>query len=46
MYCNDGDWVDHCTALVEDRHGELSLWSHQVAEQDAALPSPQLRKAA
>jgi UDP-2,3-diacylglucosamine pyrophosphatase LpxH len=26
LYCNDGDWVEHCTALVEDRSGELELW--------------------
>lgn len=26
LYCNDGDWVDSCTALVEDRSGELTLW--------------------
>lgn len=25
LYCNDGDWVEHCTALVEDRGGALSL---------------------
>lgn len=25
-YCNDGDWVEHCTALVEDRHGRLCIW--------------------
>jgi UDP-2,3-diacylglucosamine pyrophosphatase LpxH len=24
-YCNDGDWVESCTALVEDVAGELSL---------------------
>ena len=24
-YCNDGDWVDSCTALVEDHSGALSL---------------------
>ncbi len=24
-YCNDGDWVEHCSALVEDRNGRLSL---------------------
>ena len=29
LYCNDGDWVEHCTALVEDRNGELRLWQHQ-----------------
>ncbi|TPE46875.1 UDP-2,3-diacylglucosamine diphosphatase [Maribrevibacterium harenarium] len=31
LYCNDGDWVEHCTALVESPSGELSLihWSEQ-----------------
>ena len=31
LYCNDGDWVEHCTALVEDFAGRLSLmhWSEQ-----------------
>jgi UDP-2,3-diacylglucosamine pyrophosphatase LpxH len=29
LYCNDGDWVENCTALVETRQGELQLlhWS-------------------
>ncbi len=33
IYCNDGDWVESCTALVEDRRGELSLvtWRPQTA---------------
>jgi UDP-2,3-diacylglucosamine pyrophosphatase LpxH len=26
LYCNDGDWVESCTALVETMSGELSLW--------------------
>ena len=26
LYCNDGDWVESCTALVESSSGELSLW--------------------
>jgi len=26
LYCNDGDWVESCTALVESMSGELSLW--------------------
>ena len=26
LYCNDGDWVDSCSALVENRAGELELW--------------------
>jgi UDP-2,3-diacylglucosamine pyrophosphatase LpxH len=25
IYCNDGDWVESCTALVEDHAGNLSL---------------------
>ncbi len=25
LYCNDGDWVDSCTALVEDEDGALSV---------------------
>lgn len=34
LYCNDGDWVENCTALVEDRHGELSLvaWPQVAVE--------------
>jgi UDP-2,3-diacylglucosamine pyrophosphatase LpxH len=27
LYCNDGDWVEHCTALVESHHGEMQLWN-------------------
>lgn len=32
LYCNDGDWVEHCTALLEDEHGTLELlhWSEQA----------------
>ncbi|SBS26768.1 UDP-2,3-diacylglucosamine hydrolase [Marinomonas spartinae] len=31
LYCNDGDWVEHCTALTESKTGELNLlhWSEQ-----------------
>ncbi|MGM0434567.1 MAG: UDP-2,3-diacylglucosamine diphosphatase [Pseudomonadota bacterium] len=31
LYCNDGDWTEHCTALVEDSSGRLSLlhWSEE-----------------
>jgi hypothetical protein len=25
LYCNDGDWVESCSALTEDRHGNLRL---------------------
>lgn len=41
LYCNDGDWVEHCTALTEDFQGQLSLlhWSEQprvIAREPAA----------
>jgi UDP-2,3-diacylglucosamine pyrophosphatase LpxH len=26
LYCNDGDWVESCSAVVEDRNGRLALW--------------------
>ncbi|MGB8327131.1 MAG: UDP-2,3-diacylglucosamine diphosphatase [Steroidobacteraceae bacterium] len=26
-YCNDGDWVESCSALVEDRSGSMTLWN-------------------
>jgi hypothetical protein len=25
VYCNTGDWVEHCTALIEGNDGTLSL---------------------
>ncbi len=25
LYCNDGDWVENCTALLEDEAGQLKL---------------------
>jgi UDP-2,3-diacylglucosamine pyrophosphatase LpxH len=25
LYCNTGDWVEHCTALTEDSRGRLSI---------------------
>lgn len=34
-YCNCGDWVENCTALVEDHNGKLSLL--RWVEESAAL---------
>lgn len=33
LYCNDGDWVESLTALVEHRHGQLEIvhWPHRDA---------------
>jgi len=41
-YCNDGDWVESCTALVEDMNGQLRIidWPKlkETLEVPAALP--------
>jgi UDP-2,3-diacylglucosamine pyrophosphatase LpxH len=38
LYCNDGDWVESCTALVEDFDGTLSIlrWTEKSASKEAA----------
>jgi len=47
LYLNDGDWVEHCTALVEDHTGAMELihWSEQPtalgrASRELIWPSP------
>ena len=40
LYCNDGDWVESCTALVEDFDGRLRIvrWAEERARRQALLP--------
>ena len=42
LYINDGDWVEHCTALVEHADGmfELLHWSEQRARLGLAVTAP------
>ena len=42
LYCNDGDWVDSLTALVESEEGELSLvnWHGAVVQTGARVKRP------
>ena len=37
-YCNTGDWVENCSALVEDHAGELHLW--QLGDWAQVRPVP------
>jgi UDP-2,3-diacylglucosamine pyrophosphatase LpxH len=37
-YCNDGDWVESCTALVEDMNGRLALWSWPALRDQVMKP--------
>jgi UDP-2,3-diacylglucosamine pyrophosphatase LpxH len=46
LYCNDGDWVEHCTALIEDRNGMLSIWEQRGAAAQFARTTEGLREAA
>jgi len=38
LYCNDGDWVENCTALVEEPGGRLSTctWAHSGQQQESS----------
>lgn len=42
LYCNDGDWVESCTALVEDQSGQLEIirWidHHHSQQTDPQFP--------
>mgnify|MGYP001627781152 CR=1 FL=1 len=46
LYCNDGDWVEHCTALVENDDGKLELlhWSEQpsIIATEPLAPAPEV----
>jgi UDP-2,3-diacylglucosamine pyrophosphatase LpxH len=37
LYCNDGDWVENCTAVVETQAGEISLLTWRPAAAVAPL---------
>src|SRR5476649_2820883 len=39
LYCNDGDWVESCTALVEDFDGRLRIvhWAEEMARANSTL---------
>ena len=40
LYCNDGDWVESCTALVENQQGELHVLTWRPSVAVAALEVP------
>jgi UDP-2,3-diacylglucosamine pyrophosphatase LpxH len=43
-YCNTGDWVEHCTALVEGNDGTLSLLQfYEGQPTSVSLPRPARR---
>ncbi|HEY4910560.1 MAG TPA: UDP-2,3-diacylglucosamine diphosphatase, partial [Methylomirabilota bacterium] len=42
LYCNTGDWVESCTALVEHSDGELELLAYAHAGRSAPAAQPAL----
>lgn len=42
LYCNDGDWVEHCTALLETPDGALRLidWRGELIEREPLVDAP------
>ena len=40
LYCNDGDWVDSCTALVEHQDGRLELLRWTLRKAPPTEPPP------
>ncbi len=45
LYCNDGDWVESCSALTEDFDGNLSLlfWRERCSQADDIVESAEIR---
>jgi UDP-2,3-diacylglucosamine pyrophosphatase LpxH len=47
IYCNTGDWVESCSALIEEANGQLRLWRLADAGSAASpLATPLLADAA
>ena len=40
LYCNDGDWVESCTSLVEDMNGHLRLIDWPKLREQASPEKP------
>jgi UDP-2,3-diacylglucosamine pyrophosphatase LpxH len=45
-YCNDGDWVESCTALTEDDAGNLALVHWKSGAQEMPVHKPAFADAA
>ena len=48
LYCNDGDWVESCSALVEHLDGRMQIldWAAQVAVREESARQEKLESAA
>ena len=44
LYCNDGDWIESCTALVEDEVGNLSILNWPEEREKLKLVSLEERR--
>lgn len=40
LYCNDGDWVESCTALVEHDDGRLEIVQWHIVSHEGSVNAP------
>lgn len=40
LYCNDGDWVENCTSLIEDMNGRLQVLCWTETQASSAVLAP------
>ena len=47
-YCNTGDWVESCTALVEHRSGEMEIlhWAHEMHKREQNIAAKSIKQVA
>lgn len=48
LYCNTGDWVESCTALVEHRTGEMEIlhWASEMYNREQNITTKTLKQVA
>ncbi|MGD8591508.1 MAG: UDP-2,3-diacylglucosamine diphosphatase [Gammaproteobacteria bacterium] len=47
-YCNTGDWVENCTALVEHRNGEMEIlhWADEMNKREQNIAAKSIKQVA
>lgn len=47
-YCNTGDWVESCTALVEHRNGEMEIlhWADEMRKREQNIAAKSIKQVA
>jgi hypothetical protein len=45
-YCNTGDWMERCTALVEHRSGEMEIihWADKIHKREKNIATKSVKQ--